>query len=405
MSIATEIQRLKTAKANIKSAIEEKGVTVGDGTIDTYANLISLISGGGNVPNTPEMQSGSFTVPEDTAEGQYISLTLSKAPTNILVWAENNVQETYTHLFNAYGSMLGFITNDNNQICCYHTTSATTMGIGYRNAKNGGIKDVTKDGFTVRGYTEGTYYFRSATAYHWLAWTDEVNIESLYEQGYEDGKNSVVDFARYILTRPQFTSLNMFGTSEATLNLDSIRDGGDLLNMFNIQTAERKNITVEHLTVNCPALINNMQQTFFATSYEWWDKTLKRLTLNIDTQKVTNWNYTFAGLVALETIDGMPLNFSSSTSGTNTCFNNDENIKSFRVVANSIKTNFVIAKSSGLDTDTIQSIFDGLATVDTAQTLTLHNDVKILQSQVDSANAKGWTVAGGTVVSEEEYYA
>lgn len=48
MSIANEIQRLQSAKANIKSAIEEKGVTVGDGTIDTYAEKIAEISGGGS---------------------------------------------------------------------------------------------------------------------------------------------------------------------------------------------------------------------------------------------------------------------------------------------------------------------------------------------------------------------
>ena len=137
-----------------------------------------------------------------------------------------------------------------------------------------------------------------------------------------------------------------------------------------------------------------MQQTFFATNYDWWDKTLKRLTLNIDTQKVTNWNYTFAGLVALETIDGKPLNFSSSTSGTNTCFNSDENLKSFRVVANSIKQNFAVAKSSLLDSDTIQSIIDGLAdlTGGTAQTLTLHSTVgsKLTDEQKATITAKNW---------------
>lgn len=47
MSIATEIQRLAQAKADIKSAIEEKGVTVGDGTIDTFATKINEISTGG----------------------------------------------------------------------------------------------------------------------------------------------------------------------------------------------------------------------------------------------------------------------------------------------------------------------------------------------------------------------
>ena len=40
MSIATEIQRLQEAKADIKAAIEEKGVEVGDGLIDGYADKI-----------------------------------------------------------------------------------------------------------------------------------------------------------------------------------------------------------------------------------------------------------------------------------------------------------------------------------------------------------------------------
>lgn len=48
MSIATEIQRLRTAKADIKTAIEEKGVEVGNGLIDTYAEKISEISVGGS---------------------------------------------------------------------------------------------------------------------------------------------------------------------------------------------------------------------------------------------------------------------------------------------------------------------------------------------------------------------
>lgn len=47
MSVADEIIRLQTAKADIKNAIEEKGVIVGDGTIDTYAEKINEIQGGG----------------------------------------------------------------------------------------------------------------------------------------------------------------------------------------------------------------------------------------------------------------------------------------------------------------------------------------------------------------------
>lgn len=52
MSIADEITRLQTAKSDLKTAIEEKGVEVGDGTIDTYAQKVSEISSGG-LENNP----------------------------------------------------------------------------------------------------------------------------------------------------------------------------------------------------------------------------------------------------------------------------------------------------------------------------------------------------------------
>lgn len=48
MSIATEITRLQQAKADIKTAIESKGVTVpSDAKLDDYADLVDSISGGG----------------------------------------------------------------------------------------------------------------------------------------------------------------------------------------------------------------------------------------------------------------------------------------------------------------------------------------------------------------------
>lgn len=46
MSIASEIERIQNAKTSIKTAIENKGVEVGNGTIDTYASKINEISVG-----------------------------------------------------------------------------------------------------------------------------------------------------------------------------------------------------------------------------------------------------------------------------------------------------------------------------------------------------------------------
>ena len=41
------IARLEEAKNDIKAAIEEKGVFVGNGLIDTYASKIKMITGSG----------------------------------------------------------------------------------------------------------------------------------------------------------------------------------------------------------------------------------------------------------------------------------------------------------------------------------------------------------------------
>lgn len=47
MSIAAEITRITNAKTAIKAAIEEKGVSVGEGKIDIFAEKIAQIATGG----------------------------------------------------------------------------------------------------------------------------------------------------------------------------------------------------------------------------------------------------------------------------------------------------------------------------------------------------------------------
>ncbi len=261
MSIATEIQRLQSAKADIKTAIENKGVTVGDGTIDTYAEKISEISGGG---------SGD------------------------------------------------------------------------------------------------------------------------YDQGFEDGKNSVVQLDRY-LKSATFTSLNMFGTKEAVLNFDSITNS--LANLFYCDTEEKRNNTVEHLTINCPALVISISQILYC-QYPYTDLTLKRLTLNVDTQNCSNYKNAFTHQRALEIIDGKPLDYSNVTASNINGFSNCVALVEVRFVANSIKYSISFANCSELSTETIQSIIDGLAdlTGGTAQTLTLHATVgsKLTDEQKATITAKNW---------------
>lgn len=74
MSIASEITRLQTAKADIKSAIEAKGVTVpSNASIDTYDTYVSQISGGGGTNYLEQYANNSLSG----------AITLNQLGTNI----------------------------------------------------------------------------------------------------------------------------------------------------------------------------------------------------------------------------------------------------------------------------------------------------------------------------------
>ena len=66
MSIASEISRLQTAKTNIKSAIEAKGVTVGSVLLSDYAAKVASISGGGTGSEIYELKMGTKTTITDS---------------------------------------------------------------------------------------------------------------------------------------------------------------------------------------------------------------------------------------------------------------------------------------------------------------------------------------------------
>ena len=79
MSIATEIQRIQTAKSDLKTAIEAKGVIVEEtATIDTYASKVEEIQSGG-LPKELEwvnhISSGSTVIDMTSFEDETVILT------------------------------------------------------------------------------------------------------------------------------------------------------------------------------------------------------------------------------------------------------------------------------------------------------------------------------------------
>lgn len=111
-----------------------------------------------------------------------------------------------------------------------------------------------------------------------------------------------------------------------------------------------------------------------------------------DTSKVQTWNAPFSNCSKLKSIE--TLNFSSTTSWITTVLNGLSNLETVKIVPETISSNFNVP-SAKLTAESIQSIIDGLATVETAQTLTLHADVKakLTQTQLDTITGKNWSLA------------
>lgn len=215
------------------------------------------------------------------------------------------------------------------------------------------------------------------------------DFDEVHAKGYEDGKNSVPQIDRYIKGSPTFTTLNMFKTSEAVLNLDNATV---LTQLFFVTDEALENTIVEHLTINSPNEITAVNQMISCGTN---DTKLKHLTLNFTMDKCQRFNNMLTRIQALEIIDGTPINLSSATN-INNLFSYCTALKDVRFVANSISLSITFAQSPDLSTNTIQSIIDGLAdlTGGTAQTLTLHANVgaKLTDEQKATTTAKNWTL-------------
>lgn len=401
MSIADEITRLQTAKANIKAAIESKGVVVGDETIDTFAEKIVQISG--ELPNNISAINGGVWTQATTlgANGVLeIEHGLTHAPDIIVISSDIfDIKPTAHNLANLFYEKIASTTG----YAVYYNEAITTRGHLVYGEATQGITAVDNSKFTIK--TASNRILSAGVTYSWIAVSLTPGVEVVpnfeYQKGYEDGKNSVVDLGK-LCKSIRFKSLNIFGAPEIILNLDNATD---LESLANIQKQENKNNIVEHLTINANAIVTSVYRMFYCNNLSI-DKTLKHLTLNFSLVNSINCNNMFYNMQGLEIIDGEPLDLSACTNISG-MFGNCNNLIKVRFAPNSIKISISFKDSQLLSDETTQSIMDGLAdlTGGTAQTLTLHKDLKILQSQVDSANAKGWTVAGGVVVSEEEYYA
>lgn len=166
--------------------------------------------------------------------------------------------------------------------------------------------------------------------------------------------------------------------------------------------------TFNNLFYNCKALESieqfNVSSATNLASLFAQSNNLKSVDFVNSTSKVTNFSGLFAGKTVLETAKGLDL---SSATNLVSMFASCSNLKNITFVENSIKINFNLGSSSLLSNESIQSLINGLATVETTQNLTIHNDVatKLTDEQKATISSKNWNIdipSGGEVKTELE---
>ena len=143
---------------------------------------------------------------------------------------------------------------------------------------------------------------------------------------------------------------------------------------------------VKKVILNMPDECKYMEATFSQA------KKIEVIVLNFSTKNIINYNNTFHGST-VKRIIGV-LDFSSTTSATN-IFSLCNHLEEVTFEPNTLSISMSLANCINLTSESIQSIIDGLATVETAQTLTLHADVKakLTESQIAQITSKNWNLA------------
>ena len=106
--------------------------------------------------------------------------------------------------------------------------------------------------------------------------------------------------------------------------------------------------------------------------------------------KVSNSSSMFQNNTALTEIKG-EFDFSEATNASN-MFYFCVALEELRVKANTLSIPFSMAQCLKLSSESVQSIIEGLATIENAQTLTLNSAIALTDEQKSIINAKGWTL-------------
>lgn len=144
------------------------------------------------------------------------------------------------------------------------------------------------------------------------------------------------------------------------------------------------NLGVKKVILNMPDGSQYMNNTFSNAG------NLEEVVLEFSTKNIKDYASSFANCKKLIKINGV-LDFSSATN-VSYMFASCADLKEVTFKPNTLTLSISLKGSSKLSADSIQSIIDGLATVGTAQTLTLAKAIVLTDVQKKTIQDKGWTL-------------
>ena len=165
---------------------------------------------------------------------------------------------------------------------------------------------------------------------------------------------------------------------EITVNAPNATANNAITQMFYL------NHCVKKITLSVPNTIQSMNSTFSNAS------NLEEVVLNFLTKNIKDYTSSFTNCKKLIKINGV-LDFSSATN-VSYMFASCADLKEVTFKPNTLSLSISLNGSSKLSADSIQSIIDGLATVGTAQTLTLAKAIVLTDAQKKAIQDKGWTL-------------
>lgn len=201
------------------------------------------------------------------------------------------------------------------------------------------------------------------------------------------GGENLADYAKAI----QFPSLNVFGKSKVEVDLKNVTTLTRFCSMADANNPSTKNTVVEELTVNCPHY-NGSMAFFLDCGSRNQDEKLKRVIINADTAGTTQYHYAFSRMLALESIEGTPLDLSNAQQAE-TCFERCTALREVRFKGG-IRCSLGIHYATKLSKASILSAMGLLMDTLSGQTLTLS------QTAVDTAFETSEGAADGSTSAE-----